>query len=140
MTLCPIDLSLFALPFTYFFTLPLCLIPFDRLPKHTVSNINQYHFHYHVHHHHHHHTTATTPPPSPPPPHYCHHTTITTTILGLMQVGFGEAGATMIAKNLADSSGGTLNFMGGGTMIKSIFGFCDVRQFTDTTECLQVTF
>ena len=54
-----------------------------------------------------------------------------------MQVGFGEAGATMIAKNLADSSGGTLNFMGGGTMIKSIFGFCDVRQFTDTTECLQ---
>jgi class 3 adenylate cyclase len=56
---------------------------------------------------------------------------------GLMQVGFGEAGASMIAKNLADSSGGQLNFMGGGTMIKSIFGFCDVRQFTDTTECLQ---
>ena len=22
-------------------------------------------------------------------------------------------------------------------MIHSIFGFCDVRQFTDTTECLQ---
>ena len=58
---------------------------------------------------------------------------------GLMQVGFGEAGANMIAKNLADNSGsgGTLNFMGSGTMIKSIFGFCDVRQFTDTTECLQ---
>jgi hypothetical protein len=57
----------------------------------------------------------------------------------LMQVGFGEAGAGMIAKNLAsaDASGGKLNFMGGGTMIKSIFGFCDVRQFTDTTECLQ---
>jgi len=27
--------------------------------------------------------------------------------------------------------------MGTGTMIHSIFGFCDVRQFTDTTECLQ---
>ena len=65
--------------------------------------------------------------------------TITTTTVGLMQVGFGEAGANMIAKNLADNnaSGGTLNFMGSGTMIKSIFGFCDVRQFTDTTECLQ---
>jgi class 3 adenylate cyclase len=56
---------------------------------------------------------------------------------GLMQVGFGEAGASMIAKNLTDASGGRLNFMVGGTMIKSIFGFCDVRQFTDTTECLQ---
>ena len=50
MTLCSIDLSLLALPFTYFFTLPLCLIPFDRLPKHTESNINQYHYHYHDHH------------------------------------------------------------------------------------------
>jgi hypothetical protein len=56
---------------------------------------------------------------------------------GLMQVGFGEAGATVIAKNLADSSGGRLNLTGGGTMIQSIFGFCDIRQFTDTTECLQ---
>ncbi|RYY84824.1 hypothetical protein EON63_08510 [archaeon] len=36
-----------------------------------------------------------------------------------------------------DSSGGKLNLMGSGTMIHSIFGFCDVRQFTDTTECLQ---
>ena len=27
--------------------------------------------------------------------------------------------------------------MGPGNMIHSIFGFCDVRQFTDTTECLQ---
>ena len=44
----------------------------------------------------------------------------------------------MIAKNLASSdASGQLNMMGGGTMIKSIFGFCDVRQFTDTTECLQ---
>jgi hypothetical protein len=50
---------------------------------------------------------------------------------GLMQVGFGEAGATVIAKNLADSSGGRLNLMGGGTMIQSIFGFCDVRWAID---------
>lgn len=63
--------------------------------------------------------------------------TTITKIGGLMRVGFGEAGASIIAKNLADSSGGRLNLMGSGTMIHSIFGFCDVRQFTDTTECLQ---
>ena len=60
-----------------------------------------------------------------------------TKIGGLMRVGFGEAGASVIAKNLAESSGGHLNLMGTGTLITSIFGFCDVRQFTDTTECLQ---
>ena len=63
--------------------------------------------------------------------------TTITKIGGLMRVGFGEAGASVIAKNLAESSGGRLNLMGAGTMIHSIFGFCDVRQFTDTTECLQ---
>ena len=63
--------------------------------------------------------------------------TTITKIGGLMRVGFGEAGAAVIAKNLAESSGGRLNLMGTGTMINSIFGFCDVRQFTDTTECLQ---
>jgi hypothetical protein len=56
-----------------------------------------------------------------------------------MRVGFGEAGATIIAKNLNESEGGLgrLNLMGAGIRITSIFGFCDVRQFTDTTECLQ---
>ena len=34
------------------------------------------------------------------------------TIGGLMRVGFGEAGANVIAKNLAESSGGRLNLMG----------------------------
>mmetsp|Transcript_28112 Transcript_28112/g.63688 ORF Transcript_28112/g.63688 Transcript_28112/m.63688 type:complete len:862 (+) Transcript_28112:138-2723(+) len=63
--------------------------------------------------------------------------TTITKIGGLMRVGFGEAGAAVIAKNLGESSGGRLNLMGAGTMIHSIFGFCDVRQFTDTTECLQ---
>jgi hypothetical protein len=60
-----------------------------------------------------------------------------TKIGGLMCVGFGEAGASIIANNLSASAGGRLNLMNGGTMIESIFGFCDVRQFTDTTECLQ---
>ena len=30
-----------------------------------------------------------------------------------------------------------MNLLGNGRKIHSIFGFCDVRQFTDTTECLQ---
>jgi class 3 adenylate cyclase len=53
-----------------------------------------------------------------------------------MRIGFGEAGAKVIAKNLS-GEGNSLNLLGGGEMIHSIFGFCDVRQFTDTTECLQ---
>jgi len=61
----------------------------------------------------------------------------------LMQVGFGEAGKVMIAGQLKSSStgeSGQSNFMGAGHQIQSIFGFADVRQFTDTTECLQVLF
>lgn len=56
---------------------------------------------------------------------------------GLMRVGFGEAGASVIAKNLGESEDHKLNLMGSGNLIHSIFGFCDVRNFTDTTECLQ---
>merc|ERR1712167_475997 len=38
---------------------------------------------------------------------------------------------------MGEGDGGKLHLLGGGQMIHSIFGFCDVRQFTDTTECLQ---
>ena len=59
-------------------------------------------------------------------------------IAGLMRVGFGEAGADIIGKNLNITTGGhNINLLGNGRKIRSIFGFCDVRQFTDTTECLQ---
>ena len=62
-------------------------------------------------------------------------------IAGLMRVGFGEAGAEIIGRNLnmsSDENGGSaINLLGNGTKILSIFGFCDVRNFTDTTECLQ---
>lgn len=59
-------------------------------------------------------------------------------IAGLMRVGFGEAGAEIISKNL-DLSGetGSMNLLGRGHKIYSIFAFCDIRSFTDTTECLQ---
>lgn len=57
-------------------------------------------------------------------------------IAGLMRVGFGEAGAEIIGRNLSMSHD-AMNLLGNGTKIQSIFGFCDVRNFTDTTECLQ---
>ncbi|GMH87188.1 hypothetical protein TrVE_jg6898 [Triparma verrucosa] len=53
---------------------------------------------------------------------------------GLLQIGFGAAGASIIGKNM---KAGALNPMVPGKMITSIYGFCDIRNFTDTTECLQ---
>lgn len=62
-------------------------------------------------------------------------------IAGLMRIGFGEAGAEIICRNLNmandENCGASINLLGNGTKILSIFGFCDVRNFTDTTECLQ---
>jgi class 3 adenylate cyclase len=56
----------------------------------------------------------------------------------LMKVGFGEAGTAVIADVLANSRGGQLDFTRQrGRLVRSVFGFCDIRQFTDTTECLQ---
>lgn len=57
----------------------------------------------------------------------------------LMRIGFGEAGAEIIAANLKDSTEDRLNIDAilRGRPIHSIFGFCDIRNFTDTTECLQ---
>uniref|UniRef100_A0A7S3D7F0 Guanylate cyclase domain-containing protein n=1 Tax=Palpitomonas bilix TaxID=652834 RepID=A0A7S3D7F0_9EUKA len=54
----------------------------------------------------------------------------------LLQIGLGEAGSSVIAANMAHAGGG-LNAMVPGNKINAIFGFCDIRQFTDTTECLQ---
>ena len=57
-------------------------------------------------------------------------------ICSLLAVGFGDAGAEVIADNI--KSGGDLNPMIPGHKIIGIFGFCDIRQFTDATEVLQV--
>lgn len=59
-----------------------------------------------------------------------------TKIGGLLRVGFGEAGAAVIAVNLNDAA--ELDPVKKGRKINAIFGFCDIRKFTDTTECLQV--
>eukprot|EP01006_Ploeotia_vitrea_P053679 TRINITY_DN67807_c3_g13_i1.p1 TRINITY_DN67807_c3_g13~~TRINITY_DN67807_c3_g13_i1.p1 ORF type:complete len:860 (-),score=471.20 TRINITY_DN67807_c3_g13_i1:69-2648(-) len=53
----------------------------------------------------------------------------------LLQIGFGAAGSSIISHNL--SASGELVPMVAGRKIEAIFGFCDIRQFTDITEVLQ---
>jgi len=50
-------------------------------------------------------------------------------------VGFGEAGSEIIAHNM--SKGGEVDPMIAGKKMMAIFGFCDIRNFTDATEVLQ---
>jgi class 3 adenylate cyclase len=53
----------------------------------------------------------------------------------LLAVGFGEAGSEIIAKNIENH--GAVNAVLSGKKIVAIFGFCDIRNFTDATEVLQ---
>ena len=53
----------------------------------------------------------------------------------LLALGFGEAGSEIIAQNIA--AGGDVNPMIKGQKKMAIFGFCDIRNFTDATEVLQ---
>jgi len=53
----------------------------------------------------------------------------------LLAIGFGEAGVKIIADNMANS--GDVDPMIPGNKVVAIFGFCDIRQFTDTAEILQ---
>jgi class 3 adenylate cyclase len=55
----------------------------------------------------------------------------------LLALGFGEAGSKIIAENMSKGSQGDVDPMIPGQRINAIFGFCDIRRFTDTTECLQ---
>lgn len=56
-------------------------------------------------------------------------------ICSLLAVGFGDAGSEIIAENM--KRGGAIDPMIPGKKMVAIFGFCDIRQFTDTTEVLQ---
>lgn len=56
-------------------------------------------------------------------------------IMGLLQVGLGEAGAQIMAQHL--SRAGEVDPLVRGNLTTAIFGFCDIRQFSDATECLQ---
>jgi class 3 adenylate cyclase len=53
----------------------------------------------------------------------------------LLQVGFGEAGMGIIASNMG--SGGSFDPVVEGTKVFAIFGFCDIRNFTDCCEVLE---
>jgi len=52
----------------------------------------------------------------------------------LLQLGFGEAGAKIISGNMKD---GAIDATLPGKVRQAIFGFCDIRNFTDCTEVLQ---
>jgi hypothetical protein len=53
----------------------------------------------------------------------------------LLALGFGEAGSEIIAKNMQKD--GEIDPMVPGKKVVAIFGFCDIRNFTDVTEVLQ---
>eukprot|EP00960_Hanusia_phi_P009218 266236-Hanusia_phi.AAC.5 len=53
----------------------------------------------------------------------------------MLQIAFGEAGSTIITENL--NSGKDVNALIPGKRIQGVWGFCDIRSFTDCTECLQ---
>lgn len=57
-------------------------------------------------------------------------------IAALLALGFGEAGTEVIGKNLHEANG-DVDPMIPGTKCVCIFGFCDIWNFTDTTEILQ---
>jgi len=52
----------------------------------------------------------------------------------LLVVGFGEAGSEIISNNMI--RGGKVDPMLPGKKIMAIFGFCNIRNFTDITEVL----
>jgi len=56
----------------------------------------------------------------------------------LMKVGFGSAGVEIIRHNLEKGQNKNMLLLSSqGSSVSCIFLFCDIRQFTDATECLQ---
>lgn len=56
----------------------------------------------------------------------------------LMKVGFGSAGVEIIRNNLETGQNKNMLILNSqGSTVSCIFLFCDIRQFTDATECLQ---
>ena len=54
----------------------------------------------------------------------------------LLSIGFGEAGSLIIANKI--KLGGRVDTATDGKRVTGAFGFCDIRQFAEATECLQV--
>jgi len=55
----------------------------------------------------------------------------------LLALGFGEAGAKIIAQNMRGGDNAVLNAIVPGRHVQAVFGICNVRHFTDATEVLQ---
>ena len=56
----------------------------------------------------------------------------------LMKVGFGSAGVEIIRNNLEKGQSKNMLILSSqGSTVSCIFLFCDIRSFTDATECLQ---
>ncbi|SOV18566.1 adenylyl cyclase alpha [Plasmodium gaboni] len=53
----------------------------------------------------------------------------------LMLLGFGEAGAKIISKNINEQE--RVNLLINGEIVYSVFSFCDIRNFTEITEVLK---
>lgn len=60
-----------------------------------------------------------------------------TKIGALLALGFGEAGSKIIISNMANIDDTEINPMIRGKKVMAIYGFCDIRNFTDTTEVLE---
>ncbi|CAD7932504.1 unnamed protein product [Amoebophrya sp. A25] len=57
---------------------------------------------------------------------------------GLCALAFGEAGSAVIGHNMKESdTTSAINTMVDGTFMDAVFGFCDIRNFTDATEILE---
>jgi len=60
-----------------------------------------------------------------------------TKIGALLALGFGEAGSEIIAQNMKNNEGGDIDPLIAGKKVMAIYGFCDIRNFTDSTEVLE---
>jgi hypothetical protein len=58
-------------------------------------------------------------------------------ISALLALGFGEAGAEIISKNIGNTVDVDMDPTIEGKKVMCIYGFCDIRNFTDSTEVLQ---
>jgi hypothetical protein len=57
-----------------------------------------------------------------------------TKVAYLLVIGYGEAGTGIIINNMGKKSGTSVDIP--GERVIGIYGFCDIRNFTDATEVL----
>ena len=60
-----------------------------------------------------------------------------TKIGALLALGFGQAGSEIIAQNMKNNDGGEIDPLIAGKKVMAVYGFCDIRNFTDSTEVLE---